>query len=275
MNLKSNRMDDLEQDEIGSLIKVAILDTGVDLTHPKLLQYFETGRIDSGKDFIEVGTTGVSDLDGHGTHTCHTLLRTAPCARLYPMRVFRNRQGDADTPSLVAGVSFDMPSRCWLELFADVTNLSKAIRHAVEKWNVDIVSISFAFDQQEGEIKEAIRFAHSHGDVLIFAAASNNSALREEPFGYPARDTEHVICVNSSTVNAEKPSFSPHGLPGQPKFSAIGEDIVAAWPSKHCQDPTQPYKAMSGYLVCHTDRRRSCSLDPGLLEDGSSRAQVS
>lgn len=84
---------DLSEDELNNLIKVAILDTGVDLTHPAFKDFRETGRLENGIDLVDPSNEhGVVDLDGHGTHMCHTLLQTAPYAKVYPIRVFTHHE---------------------------------------------------------------------------------------------------------------------------------------------------------------------------------------
>lgn len=98
--------------------------------------------------------------------------------------------------------------------------------YAIDK-NVDIISMSFAFEDEEPEIKEALNNANNR--VLMFAAASNNRALKKEPIGYPARVSDRVICVNSSTINNQRSRFSPKGIPGLLNFSVVGEDVEAAW----------------------------------------------
>jgi hypothetical protein len=85
------------------LVKVAVLDTGVDLTNPKLQKLQRDGRLDVGIDLVDEGKT-ITDRDGHGTHVCHTLHQTAPWAKLYPIRVFRRREADDLTASLVVKV---------------------------------------------------------------------------------------------------------------------------------------------------------------------------
>lgn len=101
---------------------------------------------------------------------------------------------------------------------------------AVEELDVDIISMSFAFRGEQSDIDKAIRAAQKREKgVLMFAAASNNTALEMEPVGYPATFTSCVICINSSTADGEKSKFSPDGVNGQPNFSAIGENINAAW----------------------------------------------
>jgi hypothetical protein len=64
----------------------------------------------------------------------------------------------------------------------------------------------------------------------VFAAASNNKANEENPIGYPARVKEYVVCINSSSGQDVRSSFSPHGQVGRENFSTVGESVEAAWP---------------------------------------------
>jgi hypothetical protein len=93
--------------------------------------------------------------------------------------------------------------------------------------------MSFAFDETDPDIQDALDRTineTSKKRVLVFAAASNNSSLKKEPIGFPARMTERVISVFSSTVNEFRSEFSPKGLNHQPNFSVPGENVEAAWP---------------------------------------------
>src|SRR5271156_6693332 len=51
----------------GQSVRVAVLDTGCDLTHPDL-----AGAIDAQEDFTG-SSAGPQDLFGHGTHCCGTV----------------------------------------------------------------------------------------------------------------------------------------------------------------------------------------------------------
>ncbi|GJN85885.1 hypothetical protein PLIIFM63780_009459 [Purpureocillium lilacinum] len=218
-NLNRDRMDSLSEEELEDLVKVAVIDTGIDLSHPEFQAVLKSGQLDPGIDLVDQGKT-ISDEDGHGTHT-------APYAKLYPMRVFRTSTREASTPGLI----------------------KQAIFHAIETWDVDIISMSFAFEQEEVAIKEALYHAKSkvsQKNVLMFAAASNNRSLRVEPIGYPARAMDRVICVNSSTVDMKRSSFSPKGIPGQPNLSVVGENVDAAWPVSGAGETQMSRRRMSG-----------------------------
>ena len=73
----------------GEGIIVAVLDTGIDRTHPALL-----GRVLHGYDFVdmdanpdEVGLAGADITFGHGTHVAGLVALAAPAAQILPVRV--------------------------------------------------------------------------------------------------------------------------------------------------------------------------------------------
>src|SRR5271156_5432039 len=99
---------------------------------------------------------------------------------------------------------------------------------AVEVCEVNIISMSFAFDDEIPEIQEAMRYA-TFKNVLLFAAASNNNGNKTIPIGYPARVRDHVICINSSSSQNHRSTFSPSGRKDRKNFSVVGEGLEAAW----------------------------------------------
>jgi subtilisin family serine protease len=69
---------------------VAILDTGVDITHPEIqaAQFRIKGYFSQSTDISSEGDLKlVQDDDGHGTHGTSVLLRTAPHAVIYVAKV--------------------------------------------------------------------------------------------------------------------------------------------------------------------------------------------
>jgi hypothetical protein len=114
--LDSDRMA-LDDADVDRLVKVAVLDTGIDLHHPNLAEFRSDGRLDPGLDFVT--NREIVDLDGHGTHVSHTLLRTAPYVKLYPLRVFESTKANDHTPKLINKVRV---IRETLERLAVLTN---------------------------------------------------------------------------------------------------------------------------------------------------------
>lgn len=67
-------------------VRIAILDTGIDQTHPVMKTALGDGRIAGYKGFPE-GLDPLVDRHGHGTHGASVLMRTAPYAAIYIARV--------------------------------------------------------------------------------------------------------------------------------------------------------------------------------------------
>lgn len=87
-------------------IKIAILDTGVDLKHPDFAEDqakpFSERRIKKPLDFLDSKGNG-RDICGHGTHCVGLLRRVAPWADIHVARVATDFNGDLD-PMIIAKV---------------------------------------------------------------------------------------------------------------------------------------------------------------------------
>ena len=96
----------------GHGVIVAVIDSGVDATHQEL-----AGSVLRGKDYIDPGTYGQIDPDGHGTHVAGILAAhvnngvgidgAAPAVRILPVRVL-DASGSGDA-SNVAKASYGRP----------------------------------------------------------------------------------------------------------------------------------------------------------------------
>lgn len=102
--------------EEGQPIKIAILDTGIDL--PEAAKSLYEGRIIECKSWLEGKgdlelefSKGDRDVDGHGTHAAGLLLKVAQYAHIYVARVFelghesRGKFATEDTNEYIAKVS--------------------------------------------------------------------------------------------------------------------------------------------------------------------------
>lgn len=66
-------------------VKIAVLDTGIDLTHPSILACNE--NIKGKYDFLADSSKGVGDSEGHGTFVTILLHQYAPDAHIYVGKV--------------------------------------------------------------------------------------------------------------------------------------------------------------------------------------------
>jgi subtilisin family serine protease len=67
-------------------VRIAILDTGVDGTHPEIQSALQEKRIVAHKGFPP-SLDPLRDQNGHGTHGVSVLMKTAPTAVIYVGRV--------------------------------------------------------------------------------------------------------------------------------------------------------------------------------------------
>ncbi|OAA69771.1 Peptidase S8/S53, subtilisin/kexin/sedolisin [Cordyceps fumosorosea ARSEF 2679] len=212
-------------------VKIAILDTGIHLCHDDFKEDEEkgTGNIFV-KDFLPRASRTIpeaNDEDGHGTHCAGLLRRVAPAADIY-----------------VAKIAHDKKS-------IDHVAVAKAINYAIdkEKWDVDIISISFGFRADsiiEETVGEAIAKAVKK-KKLIFAATSNNG--HSSWLAYPAWHPG-VIAINSADADGKPSAFLPRDTADLGMFTALGEAVKSAWiRSNATPGETSPTRRMTGTSV--------------------------
>lgn len=162
----------------GSGIKVAIVDTGVDYSHPDLFGFGPSGKVIGGYDFIENDNSPI-DTNGHGTEVAGiiaadgNLKGIAPAAKILAYRV-------SDTGE---GVSSDL--------------IVKAIRQAVTD-GANVINISLGVNRTNERIDEAINYAVKNGIVVITAAGNSGPDLRT--IGSPGKDP-NTITVGATYNN--------------------------------------------------------------------------
>ncbi|KAK0115755.1 hypothetical protein ONS95_012808 [Cadophora gregata] len=197
----------------GKRVKIAILDTGIDLSHPDFKEDQSASRmnrpIKTPEDFLDPEGKAF-DTCGHGTYCVGILRRVAPEADIYVARVAKDFDSNLD-PEVVAKA---------------ITRACNSDRDSDGKrnWNVDIITMSFGFYGIFPLVRTAIRQALAK-PVLVFAAASNNGTRRA--IAFPASMTG-VFCINSATGDGGRSSFNPEPKADK-NFSIIGENIVSSW----------------------------------------------
>jgi hypothetical protein len=85
-----------------AVVKIAVLDTGIDISHPCIRQFQEDGRIPGTRSFIR-SLNGDRDTYGHGTQVADILLSVAPNAEIYA-RVFEINHFTPSSSQAVADV---------------------------------------------------------------------------------------------------------------------------------------------------------------------------
>ncbi len=168
----------------GAGVTVAVLDSGVDATHPDLV-----GQVLPGADFINHTTDGRRDYVGHGTTVAGLIagrlddpagvVGVAPHAKILPVRVL-DSQNKYDDASVVAD------------------GLRWAVDHGAR-----VVNMSLGGAGRSEELAEAIAYAEAH-DVVVIACTGNLTAGAPKQVWYPAR--EHgVVAVAGLSAGTVTP----------------------------------------------------------------------
>ncbi|MEG7378648.1 serine protease Isp [Bacillus subtilis] len=197
----------------GKNVKIAVLDTGCDISHPDL-----KNQVIGGKNFTDDDggkEDAISDYNGHGTHVAGTIAANdsnggiagvAPEASLLIVKVLGGANGSGQYEWIINGINY-----------------------AVEQ-KADIISMSLGGPNDVPELEEAVKNAVKNG-VLVVCAAGNegDGNERTEELSYPAAYNE-VIAVGSVSVARELSEFSNANK--EIDLVAPGENIVSTLPNK-------------------------------------------
>lgn len=184
----------------GAGIKVAILDTGMDLDHPDL-----SANLEASRDFTGTGTA--NDRNGHGTHCAGIVaaidnsvgvIGVAPAARLVIGKVLTDDGSGYDS---------------WI---------ANGVKWAISQ-GVDVISMSLGSPQYSSTNHSAIAEAVSKG-IFVVVAAGNSG------FGgvdYPGKLTE-TLAVGAVDRNNNRADFSSVGP--EVDIAGPGVQILSTYP---------------------------------------------
>lgn len=190
----------------GKDITVAILDTGMDFSHPDI----KDAVIDA-KDFTK-SHSGAYDNAGHGTHVAGIIaarqnssgvVGVAPLAKLLIGKVLGDN-GYGSSESVVNGIKW-----------------------AIEK-KTNIISMSLGSQYPDERIHQAIKDAVKQGIFVICAAGNDGPSL--DTINYPGAFDE-TVAVGSIDRRRNISSFSSRGK--QVDIVAPGDDIFSTYPPKN------------------------------------------
>ena len=214
---------------------VAVVDTGVDLTHP-----FLSGRLLTGYDVID-GDNSPNDKHGHGTHVSGIIIDCVGNApvNILPIRVLGDN-GSGTSLTVAAGVRY-------------------AATH-----NADVINLSLGGGHSDA-IDSAIEYAVSEGVAVVIAAGNDNA---DTLVHCPAHiTTPGTIVVSSGDSGHRKANSSNYG--SNIDLMAPGVNIRASIPNG-----TYGYKSGTSMATPHAsaatillDLAWGKSLKPDALEE--------
>ena len=230
---------------------VAVVDSGVDLTHPDL-----AGQLVPGATFFGCGDkgpcgngdwqSGGGEDEPHGTHVAGIVAAAtdngtgvagvAPDAKVMPVKVIDAAGGSFE--EIAAGVRWSADNG------ADVINMSLGALPGVQA-----LEITGVFP----EIKDAIAYANSKGVTVVVAAGNDSAPL----CGSPAFN-DGALCVTATDSNEAKAWYANHSFkpdllavagPGGQGALFCEEDIVSTVPEGTetvCGEGTPGYDYYAG-----------------------------
>lgn len=179
----------------GGGVTIAVLDTGVDGSHPDL-----SGRMVAGWNFYD-NNSNTSDVNGHGT-----AVAGAAAASL------NNGLGVAG----VAGQSMIMPIRIAdANAYAYWSTVAQGLSWASDK-GARVANISYAGVAASSTVQSAAQYMRSRGGLVVVAAGNNGVDEGIAP-------TSTMIVVSATDANDLKTSWSSYG--SFVSIAAPGQDI--------------------------------------------------
>ncbi|GAB7045653.1 S8 family peptidase [Catenuloplanes indicus] len=197
----------------GSGVTVAVLDTGVDATHPDL-----AGRITEARNFST--SADVVDRHGHGTHVASTVAGSGAASG-------GTRRGVAPGADLLIGKVLGDDG------YGQESDIIAAMEWAAEA-GADVVNMSLGGDPTDGldPMSLAVDEISADTGTLFVIAAGNHGESGDSTVGTPG-SAAAALTVGAVDRNDRMASFSSRGpragdLGLKPEITAPGVEIVAA-----------------------------------------------
>lgn len=191
----------------GAEIRVGVVDSGIDYTHPDLKDNYAGGR-----DFFNKDDDPMDD-NGHGTHVAGTIaavdnglgvVGVAPNVRLYALKVL-DGEGNGKISALIDAIDWAISNK------------------------LKVLNFSLGSDTRSDALEEAFNKAAEH-NILTIAASGNNYDKTETPMevlAFPA-GFDTVLAVGAINYQKKIGSFSQRGA--ELDVVAPGLSVLSTYP---------------------------------------------
>jgi thermitase len=200
---------------LGHNVKVAVIDTGIDLTHPALQEALAPQSewwdfVDNDAIPQEEGT--FADVGyGHGTNVAGIIRQIAPRATILPIRVL-GPDGGGDVANVAAGIHWAMTQ------------------------GAKVINLSLGSEKSLKAVEEVIKQATAKG-ILVVASTGNTGDSKVTWPASSAAEANNMLRMSVTSVDASdrKSSFATYGksvelsAPGEMVYGPAPELNMAAW----------------------------------------------
>src|SRR5256885_4907146 len=196
----------------GGGVTVAVVDSGVDATHPQL-----AGAVARGEDFLTPGGTGQRDCVGRGSAVASIVAAAprpgvefagvAPGARVLPFRVTEREVVDGRAQGREGSPE----------------SLAKAIRDAADQ--AQVINLSLTQETDDPQLRAAVGYAVSRDVVVVAAVGNAHQDNGADPPSYPAAypGVLGVGAVDENGVRVPQSQVGPYV-----RLDAPGGNVIAA-----------------------------------------------
>lgn len=175
----------------GQGVKIAVLDTGVDYTHPEL-----KSKTLIGYDAVKSRLDGM-DVQGHGTFVAGVITQIAPAAKILPVRVL-NADGYGTVANIMNGLQFALDS------------------------GANIINLSLSSTTDFKILHRLVQTARLQGVLVLSAAGNDNNSDRYYPAAY-----QEGMGIAATDLQDYKSNFSNYN--SYMSLSAPGVNIYSMW----------------------------------------------
>ena len=207
-------------------VTVAVIDTGIDYTHPDLAANYAGGI-----NFVTPGSAPFDD-HGHGTHVSGTIAAA-----------LNNPTGDPAEEEGVVGVAPNARilayKVCTPDGHCDDFLIEQAIAAAVAA-GAKVINMSLGGPDYSQSMNDAVQDAWNAGLVIVAGAGNDGNTTLFYPAAY-----DHVISVGAFDEDHRRAPFSNYG--SWVDISAPGNVILSSYPMAACVAANVP-----GDTGCYT-----------------------
>ena len=190
----------------GSAIRVAVIDSGIDFSHPEF-----AGRLLIGKNYVTPGLSPHDD-SGHGTHVTGIIAAA-----------LNNGEGVA---GLAPNVLIDPRKALNSSNAGTVANIAQAIRDAADEC-ARIINLSVTLNENSSVLEAAVNYAVGKG-ILLVGAAGNSAP---NPVLWPAAYAG-VLAVAATDIQDQRAYYSNTGAVDLAAPGGLSNQLIySTWPT--------------------------------------------